>query len=471
MGDSPRMIRRLSSLVAALALAAVAAMPATPALAVGGQTYVDLTNVKRASVKLGPVGFSSALDKISVERANQMASKDVLAHDMTYVSNRLKQLGVCVAGGIGEIIAWEKGYPTYDYQRTIDQWWASAGHHAIMVGDYNAAAGSHANSASGATYSVMIFAKLCQAPSTASSQISRLAGDDRYETAAAISRARYAPGVAVAYVATGQNFPDALAGAPAAARANAPILLVTRDSVPAVTATELQRLKPGRIVVLGSSGAVGSGVARTLDGLTAGSVSRLAGSDRYATAATISRATFGAGVAVVYIATGENFPDALGGGAAAGYQKGPVLLTRATGLPSVTATELSRLRPGRIVILGASGVVSSHVADQLRHYSSNVSRLAGDDRYATAVSVSRSTYGSAGAGTVFVATGTKFPDGLAGGPTAAIAPGPLLLVQPNALPSEVATELRRLDPNKVIVLGSSGVVSDAVVRAIDAALP
>jgi putative cell wall-binding protein len=317
----------------------------------------------------------------------------------------------------------------------------------------------------------MIFAKLCQAPSVTASQVSRLAGSDRYATAAAISRDTFAAGVSVTYVATGQNFPDALAGAPAAAKANAPILLVTRDSVPAATATELRRLKPARIVVLGSSGVVGSGVARTLDGLTAGSVSRLAGSDRYATAAAISRATFGAGVAVVYIATGQNFPDALGGGAAAGHQKGPVLLTPASSLPSVTATELSRLRPARIVILGASGVVSSHVADQLRHYSSNVSRLSGDDRYATAVSVSRSTYGSAGADTVFVATGTKFPDGLAGGPTAAITPGPLLLVQPNALPSEVATELRRLDPGKVIVLGSSGVVSDAVVSAIDAALP
>jgi hypothetical protein len=87
-------------------------------------------------------------------------------------------------------------------------------------------------------------------------RVDRIAGPDRYATAAAISASHHLPGVPVAYVATGLNFPDALAGAAAAGKVGAPLLLVTRDSLPAATAAELARLRPGRIIVLGATGVV-----------------------------------------------------------------------------------------------------------------------------------------------------------------------------------------------------------------------
>jgi len=83
-------------------------------------------------------------------------------------------------------------------------------------------------------------------------------------TAAAISAANYAPGVGVVYIATGLNFPDALAGAPAAGLNGAPVLLVKYDSIPPATATELARLRPARIVILGGAGVVSAAVARAL---------------------------------------------------------------------------------------------------------------------------------------------------------------------------------------------------------------
>jgi putative cell wall-binding protein len=198
--------------------------------------------------------------------------------------------------------------------------------------------------------------------------VTRLAGADRYATAAAISAANFSPGVAVAYVATGSNFPDALAGAAAAGSRGAPILLVTRDSIPGATAAELSRLQPGGIVVLGAAGVVSDGVLSALTAYTIGPVSRLAGADRYATAATISAATFAPGVPVAYIATGLNFPDALAGAAVAGSKGAPILLVRPDSLPGATAAELARLQPGMIVILGGTGVVNESVRTQLRAY-------------------------------------------------------------------------------------------------------
>jgi hypothetical protein len=98
---------------------------------------------------------------------------------------------------------------------------------------------------------------------------------------------------------------------------------------------------------------------------TSGSVTRLAGPDRYATAAAVSKAVFAAGVPVAYVATGGNFPDALAAGPAAARQGGPLLLVSHTAVPSATAGELERLKPGRIVLVGGDAAVSSSVATAL----------------------------------------------------------------------------------------------------------
>ena len=189
--------------------------------AVDGVALVSLANQKRALEGRAPVAYDALLERISDDRARQMAGNDVLAHDMAYVASQLHAAGACFTG-YGEIIASERGYPTYDPARTMEQWWASPGHHAIIVGDYNAAGGSHARStASGTAYSAMVFVKRCAAPSRTTT-VSRIAGADRFATAAAISRASFAPGVGVAYIATGTSFPDALAGAAAAAHDGGP---------------------------------------------------------------------------------------------------------------------------------------------------------------------------------------------------------------------------------------------------------
>jgi len=81
---------------------------------------------------------------------------------------------------------------------------------------------------------------------------------------------------------------------------------------------------------------------------SSGSVTRVAGADRYATAAAVSRSSQPVGVPVAYIATGTGFPDALGAGPAAARQGGPLLLTAPGSLPKATTDELRRLKPGRM---------------------------------------------------------------------------------------------------------------------------
>ena len=301
--------------------------------------------------------------------------------------------------------------------------------------------------------------------------ITRQAGADRYATAAAVSAATFAPGVPTAFVATGANFPDALAAGPIAARAGGPVLLTTGASLPPATAGELARLKPQSIVVLGGPGVVSDEVVEALRSFaTNGQVTRVWGADRYGTAASASAATFATGVPVAYVATGANFPDALAGGVAAGREGGPILLVRRDALPGATAAELARLRPARIVVIGGTGAVSDAVLNAVRPYATSgaVTRLAGLDRYATAVAISRATTAADADGTVYIATGATFPDGLSGTPPAALAGAPLLTIPGTRLPAVVVDELRRLNPSRVVVLGGPGVISDPLMNAIGA---
>ena len=95
---------------------------------------------------------------------------------------------------------------------------------------------------------------------------------------------------------------------------------------------------------------------------------------------------------VVYVATGMDFPDALGAGPIAGITDAPILLVNTNSIPVETAAELTRLSPDRIVIVGGTGVVSAGVETALAGYASAVARLSGPNRFATAAEVSATSY-------------------------------------------------------------------------------
>lgn len=198
--------------------------------------------------------------------------------------------------------------------------------------------------------------------------VTRLFGQSRYDTAAAISASTFTAGVDTAYIATASTFPDALVGGPVAALNRSPILLVSPTSVPTATADELTNLEPKRIVVLGGPLAVSDAVLAELGDYTDGTVTRLFGQSRYDTAAAISESRFSRGVAVAYVATGIAFPDALSGGPVAGMNSDPILLVSPTSIPTATADELTRLEPKRIVVLGGSLAVSDAVLAELADY-------------------------------------------------------------------------------------------------------
>lgn len=300
----------------------------------------------------------------------------------------------------------------------------------------------------------------------APSGVTRVSGVTRFGTAATLSEQAYPNGSETAYVATGLDFADALAGGVAAARDDAPVLLVGRSGIPASTADELERLDPDRIVMLGGVAAAGSSVEDEL-GSYADQVDRVAGPDRFATAAAISASSFedADSVDTAYLATGLHFADALSAVSAAAHTSGPLLLATASDVPEATTAELERLDPARIVVVGGDGVLGADVEAEAERFADRVDRLAGSSRFATAAEIGRDAY-NADTSEVFVATGSDFADALAGGAVAGARSAPVLLAAPDALTSSSRGAMGDFEPPAATLLGGSQALSAEVEQEV-----
>jgi putative cell wall-binding protein/lysophospholipase L1-like esterase len=298
------------------------------------------------------------------------------------------------------------------------------------------------------------------APAGAAATIERIAGADRYETAAAVSRAAFANGAPVAFLASGTVYADALAAAPAATAAGGPVLLTAPDALPAATQAELGRLRPASVVVVGGTSAVSDEVASA-----AGATERVAGADRYETAAALARRVHPADgpVDAAYVASGESFPDALSGAAPAARDRAPILLASRTQVPPSTAAELARLRPRTTVVLGGPAAVDRSLDGAIAQQTGGaVGRSEGPDRWATSAAVAANAYPAGGATTtVYLASGTAFADGLAGAVLAAAGRAPVLLSPAACMPDAIAAAIDRLAPARLVVLGGESAVGPA----------
>lgn len=297
----------------------------------------------------------------------------------------------------------------------------------------------------------------------------RIAGTSRYGTAAAIATTGWngTTGGTV-YLASGNGFADALATGALSGRINGPLLLTDTCSLPSDTASALTALKPSTVTIVGGANAVCDAVVQQVAQLTHAATTRVAGVDRYATSVELSRAGWPQGSRTAFLASGTNFADALGAATQAAHAGAPLLLTDATVLPDSISSELRRLGATDVRVVGGTTAITDTVLTLVRTITSTVTRIAGADRYATATTGVAQAWTS-GTNTVYLASGTAFPDGLAVGPLAAKTDSPLLLVPPCDLPQTVADALRALRPTKLVVVGGANAVCDTLLAEMGAA--
>jgi len=317
------------------------------------------------------------------------------------------------------------------------------------------------------------------AGATSDVTVTRLAGTNRYGTAQAIAGHSAFSSPAGVIVATGENYPDALAAsALAGSKAPAPIVLTAKDSLSSEAKAALDALKAKNVkaaTIVGGTAAVSDAVRTAIenDGFT---VTRTAGVDRFATAAAIASAAGTPGSIgsnpTALIATGDNFPDALAGGPAAYANHLPILLVHTDSIPSATSSAISSLGIKHAVILGGTAAVSDAVKGQIDSATGTTSdRLAGVNRYGTAAAVGsfeKATL-SFGISKVIDATGLNFPDALAAGPLGGQLQAPIVLSA--SCPTETVDFLKANADTigEILLSGGTAVIDAATADCLKAA--
>ncbi|MCY7324565.1 MAG: cell wall-binding repeat-containing protein [Microbacteriaceae bacterium] len=296
----------------------------------------------------------------------------------------------------------------------------------------------------------------------------RLQGSDRYATSVSVA-GQYAPGVPVVYIASGENFPDALSAAPAAAVQGGPLLLSHPTVLMENVRAEIIRLAPRLIVVAGGPATVSPEVYDAL-ALLAPAIRRDSGADRYAASRAIALGAFPAGSVIsAFVATGEKFPDALTSSAAAGGDRIPVFLVPGAGseVDAATIEAMTHLGVTSVSIAGGPASVSPAIESSFATIfgADGVKRLSGSDRYVTSNEVNRSTYQTAPV--AYLAKGTDYPDALSGAALAARDSAPLFIVPGNCVPADILTSLRDMGTTRLVLLGGPASLTQNVENLVE----
>lgn len=317
------------------------------------------------------------------------------------------------------------------------------------------------------------------AVATANVEASRLAGGDRYQTSRAIAEESFGGGTTVAIVASGEDFPDALAASYLAGASDAPVVLTQAGQLSDAALGALQDTGVSGVLLVGGTAAVDEAVEAQLEGAGL-TVDRIAGTTRYETARAIAEAvpeeqigSLDADVGrTALLASGERFPDALTGGPLAYQSAFPMLLTSQSVLSEHAEGAIEGLGIEQVVILGGTSAISAEVEAAVEAMGVDVRRVAGADRTFTATQIAELGVDELGYSTshVNLARGDDFPDALSGSGDAGTEKALVLLTQnPDSLGPAAAVWLQSKSGTltTIDVYGGPAAVSDSTVNAAE----
>lgn len=188
-------------------------------------------------------------------------------------------------------------------------------------------------------------------------------GADRFETSRIIATNAFSSGATLAYIANGLAFPDALTAGAAAGAQHSPTILVNGQlaALDDATIQTLRDLGVTRVKIAGSTSSVSQGIQDSLNTLLGSTnVQRFGGKNRFETASLIVRDAFPTS-ATVYMADGNNFPDALAGATLAGTKGSALMLALQPCMTRQTAQDLIDLGTTSMIMLGSTASLGSGV--------------------------------------------------------------------------------------------------------------
>ncbi|WML32609.1 cell wall-binding repeat-containing protein [Clostridium sp. OS1-26] len=288
------------------------------------------------------------------------------------------------------------------------------------------------------------------------SSTTRLFGQDRYETSSKIALNGWAHSD-YAILASGEDYPDALSATPLAGKYKAPILLTQKNTIPASTLSTIQQLEVKNIIIIGGVAVISSSVENQLtsSGIR---VTRLAGKDRYDTNIKVVEQL--GSVSQIVVVTGEDFADALSIAPIAVKNNMPIILVPNDSIPEKVKNYISTQNISRTYVIGKGNSILDETGLPY------VTKINGSNKYQRNLACISYFKKGLDFGTIYLASGENFADGLSGSILAGTNGNPLFLVG-----SDVTNEknlLQLVAPNANIkIFGGTGVVPNSTVDNFD----
>lgn len=299
--------------------------------------------------------------------------------------------------------------------------------------------------------------------SDSSINTNRIYGSNRYETSINICNNFSSGTVKNVILASGNNFPDALAGSVLSKQLNAPILLVDKslsESQDSISYIQNHLDKDGNVYILGGYASVSDEYVNNIKSLGFNNIKRLGGTNRFDTNRVIIESMNVSKGTPIVIVNGNNFPDALSVSSIAGIKGYPIVMSNTNELPDEIEGKISEIQPSNIYMIGGQGSLSNNIIYEIKKLLPSIddkciTRIAGQDRYETSLNVC--SYFNLKKNTVVIANGENFPDALSGSALAAKLEAPILLTDGSNITKQKEYMERKNYTNRIILGGKAAV--------------
>ncbi|HBG1486946.1 N-acetylmuramoyl-L-alanine amidase [Clostridioides difficile] len=306
-----------------------------------------------------------------------------------------------------------------------------------------------------------------------SAPITELTGSDRYETAVKISKEGWKNGSDKVVIINGDVSIDGIISTPLATTYNAPILLVEKNNVPDNVKSELKRLNPKDVIIIGDDNAISKTTTNQIKSTVNASQTRLNGSNRYETSLLIAKEIDkNHDVEKVYITNANGGEvDALTIAAKAGQDKQPIILTDKDSITDNTYKWLKSEDLQNAYFIGGPQMISTNVINKVNGITKDSvtnNRVYGADRHETNANVIKKFYTDDELEAVLVAKSDVLVDALAAGPLAANLKSPILITPKTYVSAYHKDNLEAKSANKVYKIG--GGLTSKVMSSIASSL-
>ena len=295
-------------------------------------------------------------------------------------------------------------------------------------------------------------------------KIERIAGKDRYDTTLAFASKIPTDSLDYVMLASGKDFPDALAGGPLNKKLNGTLLLIQdkQDVITKIIEEAKRVLKPnGKILLIGGPIAINQNIESQFKNEF--SVERVSGKNRVETSIEIAKKV-SVTPTEVFVVNGKNFADSLSIVPYATKSQLPILLNDKSNTLSTALLHYLKNTSSvkKVTLIGGTSVLDENIVNELKSLGILVERVSGQNRMETSLRVAEKYYSTSE--NVGIAYGWNFADALSGSRFSLDQNMPIILVQKTTMPEKNKIFIQ--SKKKAFLFGGESVVSNEIIKLI-----